>query len=75
MSRMKDKRQAEAVARDRAKRVDAVAKTASEAASKAVAEAMAAMAEERARDREIIRANQETIPELIRRLPESLDGT
>ena len=84
----------EEAARERAARIEAearseksngaeaAAKAASEAAAKAVAEAMAIMASERAKDREIIlanqeiiRSNQETIRDLVRQLAETRGGT
>ena len=63
----------------RAARIEAEARAeksnGAEAAAKAVAEAMAIVASEREKDREIILANQETIRVLVRQLAETRGGT
>ena len=69
----------EEAARERAARIEAEARqeksNGAEAAAKALAEAMAIVASEREKDREIILANQETIRDLIRQLAETRGGT
>ena len=73
----------EEAARERAARIEAEVRSeksngaegAPESASKAVAEAMAIVASEREKDREIILANQETIRVLVRQLAETRGGT